>query len=188
MQTFDISIFNFIHQFTGRILVIDWTAIFFAKYAMYALIFWGAILLLREKNWVKKYYAFAFGVLSVILSRGIIVEIIRFFYFKQRPFVVFGFDPLLSQSPLEASFPSGHTAFCFALILGAFYLNKKSGLWFLAISIIVGISRVYVGVHWPLDILAGAIIGILSGLFIKCILFRDSKKYSTSSLIKANGG
>ncbi|MCL4460777.1 MAG: phosphatase PAP2 family protein [Nitrospirae bacterium] len=63
------------------------------------------------------------------------------------------------------SFPSGHatTAFCAAVLFGGLYPRL---LWpFLVLATMTGVSRVYVGAHFPTDVLAGALIGTVSGLF-----------------------
>ena len=71
------------------------------------------------------------------------------------------------------SFPSGHstTAFCAAVLFGGLYPRL---LWlFLGLAVLTGISRVYVGAHFPSDVLAGALIGAGSGLFaLKIVLPR----------------
>ncbi|MGC9341470.1 MAG: phosphatase PAP2 family protein, partial [Bacteroidales bacterium] len=65
--------------------------------------------------------------------------------------------------PLRYSFPSGHSATAFALFIGISFLVKS---WFLKlilllIAIIVGFSRVYIAVHFPVDVIAGSLIGVL---------------------------
>jgi len=65
--------------------------------------------------------------------------------------------------------------FFFTLAMVVFYRNRKWGTWFFIWALINGIARIYVGVHWPLDILGGALIGILSAIFIHWLL-RDSRE------------
>jgi undecaprenyl-diphosphatase len=104
--------------------------------------------------------------LSVILSRGMITEIIRFFYSRERPFSEIGFSPLIGADAFD-SFPSGHAAAFFALATAVFFLNRRAGKWFFALSALIALARVFCGVHWPLDVLAGAIIGVLSALLAR---------------------
>ena len=170
VNPFDLTVFNFIHQLTGRFVLFDFLGIIFAEYVPYLLAVWIFILVIKEGDWKRRYYAFALTVLSVILSRGLIAELIRHFYFRARPFVVLQFTPLINVSATEPAFPSGHAAAYFALAVAAFYFGKKTGFWFLTITILMAFARIYVGVHWPLDILGGALIGIISALIIKKLI------------------
>jgi undecaprenyl-diphosphatase len=83
---------------------------------------------------------------------------------------------LFNYNPLEPSFPSGHAAFYFAIATVVFLYLKKvyprpkfwrgaSILFFIA-GFLISISRVFSGIHWPSDILAGAAIGIFSGWLV----------------------
>ncbi len=165
----DLYFFQFINGLAGRLWPLDWLAVFFADYFGYFLILIVPILFLREKNGKKRIYFFSLTVLSLILSRGIITEIIRFFYYRPRPFVVLGFQPLVDHVQ-SGSFPSGHAAFFFAMALSVFYFNKLWGWRFLALATVISLARVFAGVHWPLDILAGAFIGLGSVFLIWKIL------------------
>jgi undecaprenyl-diphosphatase len=109
---------------------------------------------------------------SVLLARGIIVELIRFFWKRPRPFLENNVKLLLNHS-LEPSFPSGHADFYFAFTIIIYSYNKKSGFLFFLAAILISFSRILAGVHWLSDILAGALLGIFSGLFV-ILFFRRS--------------
>jgi len=74
----------------------------------------------------------------------------------------------------KKSFPSNHAANIFFIyfMLSVLYPNKKK--YFLLISIMVGISRIYVGVHYPFDVISGAGIGLCVGFIIQKILIRQN--------------
>lgn len=160
----DKYLFNLINQFAGRWNLIDSLAVFFAKYFEYVLIF--ILLLFLAKNY-RKYWSLVVNALAAaILSRFVITEIIRFLWHRSRPFVENKINLLISQSPGEPSFPSGHAAFYFAIAAVVYLYNKKLGILFFIASFLMGLARVFSGVHWPSDILAGALIGILSGWLV----------------------
>jgi len=167
----DWYLFQQINNLAGRSICLDGIAIFFAKYFGYIL---AAILLcFLIKNW-RKYWrmvALAFG--SAVISRFVITEILRWLWFRPRPFVNHYVNLLLNQSGAEASFPSGHAAFYFALSTIVYFYNKKLGIGFLIASFLISIARVFSGIHWPSDIFLGAIVGIFSGWLI----FQISKKF-----------
>lgn len=70
------------------------------------------------------------------------------------------------------SFPSGHTTSSFAAAIGVFYIDKKKGIIPLIVAAIIGYSRIYIHVHYPSDVCAGAITGIVFGLLACVLIFR----------------
>jgi len=175
----DYSIFQQINKLAGKWVILDALGIFFAKYFGYFLIFFLLLFLLRN---FKKYWPMVIkGFLAAILARLGFAELIRFFWNRPRPFIGNHINLLLSHSA-SSSFPSGHAAFFFALSTVVLLYNKKvyplpkfwwgAGLLFFLASFLISISRVFVGIHWPSDILAGAAIGIFSGWLI--ILFSQN--------------
>ena len=162
----DYLIFQQINNLALKNLYLDEVAIFCASFLGYILI--GVLFILLIKNF-KKYYKIATqAFISGIFARFIIVEIIRFIWHRPRPFISNSVNLLINHSP-SASFPSGHAAFFFALSTLIYFYNKKTGILFLIVSFLISISRVFCGIHWPFDILAGALVGILSALIIKKI-------------------
>jgi undecaprenyl-diphosphatase len=64
------------------------------------------------------------------------------------------------------SFPSGHATFFASLALAMFFYHKKRGWYFLLSALIIGLARIISGVHYPIDIVAGYIIGVCSAYFV----------------------
>jgi undecaprenyl-diphosphatase len=91
----------------------------------------------------------------------VIKTVLNHFLYRPRPFVAYDITPLVEQSA-NASFPSGHATFFFTLAtLALICFGKRFGGWAFAIAILIGLARIYAGVHYPLDIIGGAAIGIL---------------------------
>lgn len=81
---------------------------------------------------------------------------------RPRPFnSVVGLVPLVSP-PKSFSFPSGHTASAFAAMVSLFFTKRKFAFAGLVVAFLMGCSRVYVGVHYPTDVIVGALVGALT--------------------------
>ncbi len=71
---------------------------------------------------------------------------------------------LLIETQHDFSFPSGHTCASFAAACGMYHvLGKKQGIPLLILAVLISLSRLYVGVHYPSDVAVGAAVGILAG-------------------------
>ena len=100
---------------------------------------------------------------------------------RTRPYVVNEAIEYITKRPSDNSFPSGHTGCVFAVASVLFFMMpKKVGIPAMVIASLVGISRLYVGVHYPTDVLGGAVIGALCGILavyvVEFIWKKASKK------------
>ncbi len=103
------------------------------------------------------FFAIPAGLLTYLL--GLIGT---YLYYDPRPFVVGHFTPLISHIP-DNGFPSDHTLLVSSLAAVGMYWNKWLGIVLWAIALLVAVSRIYVGLHHPIDVLASmafAIIGV----------------------------
>lgn len=119
----------------------------------------AAVLLLRKRDrWVGVSVALAL-VLDLVCCNLILKPLVD----RVRPFAVNTAVELLTAPPLDASFPSGHTAASFAAV----FALKASGsrLWkpALVLAAAIAFSRIYLYVHWPSDVLFGAVLGSALG-------------------------
>ena len=155
----DLYLFQQINNLAGQWGLLDGLGIFLAKYFGYILvvsvffIFWPRLKIIFQ------------SFLAGILARFGIVELIRWFWPRPRPFIENQVNLLIDKIN-QSAFPSGHTAFFFAISTVIFLYNKKAGIGFFIASFLISISRVFCGVHWPSDILAGIGVGLLSGWLI----------------------
>jgi undecaprenyl-diphosphatase len=115
----------------------------------------------RERNQKTVFFAMiSIGIVSAFMG------IINHYYFRVRPFDMLpaGSVHLLYYKPVDSSFPSNIAAVLFAIVTPVFIRNRKYGYWLLALAVLVSFGRVYIGVHYPLDVLGGAALGILNGI------------------------
>lgn len=92
-----------------------------------------------------------------------------------RPYDLLGYADTLLVPPLgDASFPSGHTTACFAAATAIYAKNRFWGRLAYAFGLLMGFSRLYLGVHFPTDVLAGAVVGTAAALFV-VRMFRRGK-------------
>lgn len=77
-----------------------------------------------------------------------------------RPFIRYDI-PLLIPAPKDFSFPSGHTYSAFTTALIIYKSNRKWGIFMFIFAVLMAFSRMYLFVHYPTDILAGIILGLL---------------------------
>jgi len=165
IKSIDHLLFQTINQFAFKWEWFDLVGVFFANYFVYFIVILLLLFLLRfKKYWVMVIKA----MVAALISRFIFTEIIRLIHPRLRPFIN-GNINLLIDKVNQFAFPSGHAAFCFAIATIIYFYNKKAGILFFVFASLVSIARIFVGVHWPLDILAGAVIGIFSGWLINKI-------------------
>lgn len=94
------------------------------------------------------------------LSSFLIVTIIRKLYNRPRPCVVFNIEPLVDHKTDE-SFPSRHTVSAFAIAFALLNISLPLGIISLIIACLVGLSRIFCGVHFVSDVFCGFLIALI---------------------------
>ena len=88
-------------------------------------------------------------------------------WYHPRPFVDHPKQTLLLvHHAADNSFPSDHTAVAFAVAVAVLAFHRRLGLLLVAVAAGVGLDRVLVGVHYPVDVLAGALVGSVAALIV----------------------
>ena len=164
----DLAIFQTINNLAGRWPVLDQIGIFLASNAGYLLLAYLAYRWLFPKGSDRRMVLVS--ILGAVFARGVLVTLIRTWYHRARPISVDAVHQLVTND--HWAFPSGHASFFFALATGVYLYNKKLGLLYYFFAILMGVSRIFIGVHWPTDILAGAILGTVVTLAVDRILRR----------------
>lgn len=99
---------------------------------------------------------------------------------RPRPFQVLGDSSMLIiPPPAEFSFPSGHTMHGFTAAVMIFLHNRKAGAAAVLAAIVIAFSRMYLFVHFPTDILGGAVIGTLAAIMIFALAEKLKSKPET---------
>lgn len=110
-------------------------------------------------------------IVSVIAAYIVVDLVLKPLVCRERPFAVEDFHLLIS-APDSWSFPSGHTASAFAGATAVFIHSRRWGSVALVYASLVGLSRVYLCVHWPTDVLAGAVIGAVAAVAAVWVMSR----------------
>lgn len=145
-------------------------AIIFGAYLSYGLILGltGYLFLSNEFSFKKRLFV-TFGAVFASSISYLSVLVTRSFFEVERPFALDpDITPLIDASDKALqSFPSGHASIFFALGMFLYFYHKRFGAFYLAGAFFIGMGRVIVGVHWPLDIVAGAGLGIFAAFLIR---------------------
>lgn len=111
------------------------------------------------------------------LIAWLVALLIKHFFPTIRPFVLNGREVDVLFKPTDAAFPSAHTALAFSLAVTIFMHDRRVGWFFLIGALVIGIARVLANVHYPVDILGGALIGTLVAVLVEKVhLFEFLRK------------
>lgn len=125
----------------------------------------AGIILLNDKHNLSGYMVILTLIISTIIGEGIIKNIVK----RVRPCNRCDNINLLISKPLSYSFPSGHALSSFAVagVLSMYYVQYR--LIFMGLALLIALSRIYLQVHYPTDIIAGIVLGTLCSKFILII-------------------
>ncbi|MBI3631146.1 MAG: phosphatase PAP2 family protein [Candidatus Sungbacteria bacterium] len=175
----DLNLFFFLNNLAGRSRVFDVLVVGMATYAPYLLVMLFFLLICFSAYEARQKLRMVWVVaISALVARLGAAEGIRLFYHRPRPFMAYQVRQLLSDN--EWSFPSGHATFFFAMATAVYLYNKKWGAGFFAAALLVSAGRVIAGIHYPSDILGGALIGAA----VACFVFYAAEKRKTGEIGK----
>ena len=100
---------------------------------------------------------------AAVGAAGLLVTLSKELFDRARPPAGAGIDPV-GLVPASASFPSGHAATAFAAAVAVGLIHPRLRLPLLGLAAVVALSRVYLGVHYATDVLAGTALGVALGL------------------------
>lgn len=156
------AIFFFFYNLAHQSVFFDNIVIFFADIFPYIVILLAVVyLFFYKKNWKDFFIVFISSGLALFLA-----YVLKFLFHTPRPFDTL---PKVVSLFFETgyAFPSGHATFFMALAFALFFNHKKTGYLFIFFALLIGIARIMAGVHFPIDILGGYVLGILVAYFLK---------------------
>lgn len=167
MEGFNIAAFRVVNQFAGHSAFFDTLVIGVAELMPYLFILVLVALWLGSN--IERRKSSVVAGCSVLLGL-LFNHVVSWFYFHPRPFMQNLGTNLVSHAP-DTSFPSDHTTFLFCI---AMYLlldsnTRKLGGVLCVLAGLGGLARVYVGVHFPLDVLGAAAVGGVSAFLMLCL-------------------
>lgn len=140
-----------------------------------------AIVLLTQRKYRRAGLIVAVAlILDLIICNGILKHI----FMRTRPCDINKTVKLIIPHPSEYSFPSGHSAASFAAASALLFAgHKKMSYWAFGLAVVIGFTRLYLYVHFPTDILGGALAGVLAG-FLASVLVKFVEKKRVSKCQK----
>lgn len=93
------------------------------------------------------------------------VALIKKWFPRKRPYLVLEQSKVTSNPLSDHSFPSGHTTAIFSIVTPIILQMPIFGILLLPLAVLVGVSRIFLGLHYPSDVLVGGVLGSAVGFF-----------------------
>ncbi len=151
-----------LHSLVGQSVFIDTLVIFLAQFLIFVMAGILLVTVLLEKEQSRK-ISLLTHILASVLIVYVIVTVCKLYFAVPRPFVQFPHNTQLFSYGGFDSFPSGHAAFASLIATLGYLKNKRLWMSLSLCAILVGVARIVSGVHFPVDIIVGYMIGIMVG-------------------------
>lgn len=140
-------------------------AVYCAVYLIFVMAGAGLWLVVRDRRFRGRGLRYILLVVAVAYAINTAIGLVKF---RVRPFEALPeVLPLITGLLTQKSFPSGHATLAFALAASIYYLDKRWGIMFSILAVLVSFGRVMAGVHFPLDVVAGALLGWATAHFMR---------------------
>lgn len=173
MNSVDISLFRSINNLAA-IRALDPIGIFLAKYSIYVLAIFLVFKWVQKRNDDQYRVNLLISILTAVSSELFGKLIAGKLYYHTQPFTVLNEVHQLIPKNVGNSYPSDHTIIFFSFMIILFLGTKTWSRYnYLLVAILVSLSRIFVGVHYPSDVLTGMLISILIGIIWYQLLAKD---------------
>ncbi len=159
-MTFNIFLFQSLTGFAADHGALSRLVVFFANDFGFLLLGGLLVYLFTHKDKQKGVRDVVVVITAALVAWGL-AHIIKYLYPHARPSVLADTYVLLPEN--DSSFPSGHATFFSALAMALYFYHKQLGLLYAIGALFIGVARVIAGIHWPIDILAGYLLGGVIG-------------------------
>lgn len=183
MHNINQLVFYFINDAAGNYLLLDRLMVFSTSYLAY---FISILILAYYAVWVPfrssdirerlKKATIGFEMVVSVFLVWFIITILKNVVGKPRPFEVIENINVLLDKTGGDSFPSGHAGLTFAVATMVFFYNKKLGIVLGFFAVMIATSRIYVGVHYPVDVFVGGMLGFIVSALVH-IFFQNKGSF-----------
>lgn len=126
--------------------------------AVYAIYIAGVVFLMFT-DWEK-----ALKVIMITGASFVLLSVFREVFDSPRPYTVYNFEPIIKKEKKGKSFPSRHVFSAFVIAVTFMYINVWVGIAGIVLGCLIAFGRVIAGVHFPKDVIAGALLGVIFGM------------------------
>lgn len=174
MYAFDASLTRAINSLAGTNTAIDFLMIWVSAIGVPLLVLAVAGQWWRQGDRDHTRHVLVATGLSFLLGLAI-NQVILLLVHRIRPYDA-GISHLLIAPSADPSFPSDHATATFA-VAAALLMHgmRRLGLWFLAAAVLVSVSRVYIGTHYVIDVLGGALTGIIAAIAVRALYWEGTR-------------
>jgi len=169
LNDLDFQWFQWVNQCAASVSALNPIMRFLAQYAEY--LFYLGILVYWFTRRSENRRMVAEALLAACVSLAV-SGILGHFFYRDRPFVAHHVLQLI-EHPANASFPSDHATGAFVIATAIWLFRRRAGKAWLALAACIAISRVWTGVHYPSDVLAGALLGTITAVVVHWCLKRS---------------
>lgn len=153
----NIQVFRAINDLGKDFSFLNPVFVFIAEYTLVLLVL---ALLFYWFTRVKTNRIMVIAALSSVVLAEIFGKAVSLLHFNYQPFVVLSDVNQLIEKEVGNSFPSDHTIIFFAVCFTFFFFKSTFKYFWVGLALLVGLSRMWVGVHYPADVLTGALVAI----------------------------